>query len=97
MKTYNSFKSNTSLFIDMNHIEYAIHDFDRDQIDDDDDDDWSNERSDKQIFISVDEILLNQPDFLLRHERRLLDDVYEDDSFHQKNMKNQFFIFHTYL
>ena len=95
MKTYNSFKSNTSSFIDMNHIEYAIHDFYRDQIDDDDD--WSNERSDKQIFISVDDILLNQPDFLLRHERRLLDDVYEDDSFYQKNMKNQFFIFHTYL
>lgn len=95
MKTYNSFTSNTSSFIDMNHIEYAIHDFDRDQFDDDDD--WSNERSEKQIFISVDDILLNQPDLLLRHERRLLDDVYEDDSFYQTNMKNQFFIFHTYL
>jgi hypothetical protein len=95
MKTYNSFKRNTSSFIDMNHIECAIYDFDRDQIDDDHD--WNNDRSEKQIFISVDHILLNQPDLLLRHERRLLDDVYEDDSVYQKNIKNQFFLFHTYL
>ena len=79
----------------MNHIEYSIHDFDRDQIDDDRD--WSNDRSERQVSISVDDILLNQPDFLLQHERRLLEDVYEDDSFYQKIMKNQFFLFHTYL
>lgn len=95
MKNYNSFKSNTSSFIDMNHVEYEIHDFDCDQIDDDHD--WSNDRSEKQLFISVDEILLNRPDFLLQHERRLLDDVYEDDSFYQKNMKNKFFLSHAYL
>ncbi len=95
MKTYNSAKSNMLSIIDMNHIEHVSHKFDRDQTDDDHD--WSNERSEEQIFISVDDILLNQPDLLLRHERRLLDDVYEDDSFYQKNMKNQFFLFHTYL
>jgi hypothetical protein len=95
MKTYNSSKNNTSSFIDMNHIEYSIHDFDLDQIGDDHDS--NNDRNERQIFISVDEVLLNQPDFLLRYERRLLDDVYEDDAFYQKNIKNQFFLFQTYL
>jgi hypothetical protein len=95
MKTHNSFKRNRSSFIHMNSIEYAIYDFDLDQIDDDHD--WSNERSEKQIFISVDDILLNHPDLLFRHERRLLDDVYEDDLFHQKITQNQFFLLTTYL
>jgi hypothetical protein len=83
------------LLTDMNHIEHVMHTFDRDQTYDDND--WGYDRNEKKMFISVDEVLLNQPDFLLRHERRLLDDVYEDDSFYQKNTKNKFFLLHTCL
>jgi hypothetical protein len=58
---------------------------------------WESEKIDKQVLISVDDILLNQPGLLMRHERHLLDDVYEDDLFYPNINKNQFFSnSHTY-
>ena len=89
LKFQHSSENNILSLAEMTQNETVLHLFDSDDISDDNE--WGSERSEKQVLISVDDILLNQPGLLMRHERHLLDDVYEDDLFYPKITKNQFF------
>jgi hypothetical protein len=46
-----------------------------------DENEWGEESRQEEYFLPVDEILVSQPGMLMRHERGLLDEVYEDDLF----------------
>jgi hypothetical protein len=92
---HDSSENNIFSLAETTQFEYALHQFDSDDISDYNE--WESEKIDKQVLISVDDILLNQPGLLMRHERHLLDDVYEDDLFYPNINKNQFFSnSHTY-
>ena len=85
----NSLENHFLSFEEITQSEAVLHNLDSNEISDYE---WWSEMSEQQVLISVDEILVNQPGLLLRHERNLLDDVYEDDLFYPKNTKNQFFL-----
>lgn len=44
-----------------------------------DEDEWGRERKDEHQLIPVDEMLLERPDLLLKHERNTLRDIYGDE------------------
>ncbi len=44
-----------------------------------DENEWGNEQDVEPNFIAVDDMLLKNPGLLMRHERAVLSDVYEDD------------------
>jgi hypothetical protein len=89
LKFQNSSENNILSIVEMTQSETELYIFDSNDINDDYE--WGSEIGEKQVLISVDDILLNQPGLLMRHERHLLDDVYEDDLFYPKITKNQFF------
>ena len=82
LKFQNSSENNILSIVEMTQSETELYIFDSNDINDDYE--WGSEIGEKQVLISVDDILLNQPGLLMRHERHLLDDVYEDDLFYPK-------------
>lgn len=54
-----------------------------------DEDAWGQDRDDEWRLIPIDQMLIQEPGSLLKHERYLLDDVYEDDLFYPKKSKRQ--------
>ena len=67
LKFHNSSENNILSLAEMTQCETELHLFDSNDINDDNE--WGSEISEKQVLISVDDILLNQPGLLMRHER----------------------------
>jgi hypothetical protein len=51
--------------------------------------DWGGEQEDECQLTPVDEFLCHEPGALMKHERMLLEDVYEDDPFFQKPIRER--------